>query len=75
MSLFILVLISLDISKSVIHIDYLYLNIYLACMDVCLSVCVYPINGKTTEPIRPNFFAATHITPEDVYENVDICYF
>ena len=29
--------------------SYLYINL------ACLSVCLYPINVKTAEPIRPNF--------------------
>ena len=32
---------------------YLYIN--LACLSVCLSVCLYPINAKTAEPIGPKF--------------------
>ena len=34
------------------------LNIYLAC----LSVCLYPINVKTPEPIGPKFFVGHHMT-------------
>ena len=32
------------------------------CLSVCLSVCLYPINVKMTEPIGPTFFMATHMT-------------
>ena len=38
----------------------LYIN--LACLFVCLSVCLYPINVKTAEPIGPKFFVAHHVT-------------
>ena len=30
---------------------------------VCQSVCLYPINVNTAEPIEPNIFEATHMTP------------
>ena len=48
---------------------YLYIN--LACLSVCLSVlsvCLYPINVKTGEPIGPNFFVGHLGTPGKVYE-------
>jgi len=35
-------------------VKHLYIN--LACLSVCLSVCLYPINVKTAEPIGPKFF-------------------
>ena len=38
-----------------IILNYVYLYINLAC----LSVCLYPINVKTAEPIGPNFFCGT----------------
>ena len=44
----------------------LYIN--LACLSVCLSVCLYPINVKTAEPIGPNFFVGYLGTPGKVYE-------
>ena len=44
----------------------LYIN--LACLSVCLSVCLYPINVKTAEPIRPKFFVGHHVTTGKVYE-------
>ena len=31
----------------------IYLSINLACLSVCLFVCLYPINVKTAEPIGP----------------------
>ena len=39
-------------------------NLYidLACLSVCLFVCLYPINVKTAEPIGPNFFEGHHVT-------------
>jgi len=41
---------------------YLYINL------ACLSVCLYPINVKTAEPIGPKFFVGPHVTPGKVYE-------
>ena len=35
------------------YTQHLYIN--LACLSGCLFVCLYPINVKTAEPIRPNF--------------------
>ena len=39
------------------------------CLFVCLSVCLYPINVKTAEPIGPNFFVGHLGTPGQVYES------
>ena len=36
---------------------YLYVNY------ACLYVCLYPINVKTAEPIRPKFCVWPHVTP------------
>ena len=44
---------------------YLYIN--LACLSVCLSVSLYPINVKTAEPIRLKFFVGHHVIPGKVY--------
>ena len=40
------------------HANFLYtiFYIYFACMGVWGSVCLYPINVKTAEPIGPKFF-------------------
>ena len=38
----------------------LYINL------ACLSVCLYPINVKTAEPIRPEFCVEPHVAPEKV---------
>ena len=38
------------------------------CLFVCLSVCLYPINIKTAEPIGPKFFVGHLGTPGKVYE-------
>ena len=35
---------------------------------VYLSVCLYPINVKTAEPIGPKFFVGHHVTTGKVYE-------
>ena len=32
-----------------------------------LSVCLYPINVKTAEPIGPKFCVRPHVTPGKVY--------
>ena len=40
---------------------HLYINL------ACLSVCLYPINVKTAEPIRPKFFVGHHVIPRKVY--------
>ena len=49
------------------------LYIILACLFVwvswCLSVCLYPINVKTAEPIGPKFFVGHLGTPGKVYES------
>ena len=34
----------------------------------CLSVCLYPINVKTAEPIGPKTFVGPHGAPGKVYE-------
>ena len=33
-----------------------------------LSVCLYPINFKTAEPIGPKFFVGHHVTTGKIYE-------
>ena len=43
-------------------------SIYILCLSVCLFVCLYPINVKTTEPIGPKFCVGPHVTPGKVYE-------
>jgi len=45
----------------VVH-AYLYINL------ACLSLCLYPINVKTAEPIGPKFFVGHLGTPWKVYE-------
>ena len=45
-----------------------YLNINLACLSVCLSVRLYPLNVKTAEPIGPKFCVGHNVTPGKVYE-------
>jgi len=47
-------------------VSLLYIN--LACLSWCLSVCLYPINVKTAEPIGPKFFVWHHVTTGKVYE-------
>ena len=55
--------------QHLIYIFYLwYLYINLACLSVCLFVCLYPINVKTTGPIGPKFFVGHLGTPGKVYE-------
>jgi len=43
-------------------------SIYKFGLSVCLSVCLYPINVKTAEPIGPKFCVGPHVTPGKVYE-------
>jgi len=38
------------------------LSIYKFVLSVWVSVCLYPINVKTAEPIGPNFFVGHHVT-------------
>ena len=55
--------------KSFVHRQrqvLLYIN--LACLSVCLSACLYPINVKTAEPIGPKLFVGHHVTTGKVYE-------
>ena len=54
-----------------INIDRLGQNLYinLACLSVCLFVCLYPINVITAEPISPKFFVGHLGTPGKVYES------
>ena len=35
-------------------------------MLVCLSVCLYPMNIKTAEPIGSKFFVGPRVTPGKV---------
>ena len=44
-------------------------SIYKFGLSVCLSVCLYPINVKTAEPIGPKFFVGHLGTPGNVYES------
>ena len=37
------------------------------CLSVCPSVCLYPINVETAEPIGPKFFVGSRVTPGKVY--------
>ena len=39
------------------------LSIYKFGLSVWVSVCLYPINVKTAEPIGLNFFVGPHVTP------------
>ena len=50
------------------HLWQAYLYINLACLSVLVSVCLYPINVKTVEPIGPKFFVEHHVTTGKVYE-------
>ena len=43
----------------------LYIN--LAGLFVCQSVCLYPINVKTTKPIGPKFCLGPRMTPGKVF--------
>ena len=37
-------------------------------MSGCLSICLYPINGKTADPIEPKFCVGPRMSPGNVYE-------
>ena len=55
----------------IIHLTFLLLSQpkhYLYINLACLSVCLYPINGQTAEPIGPKFFVGYHMTTGKVYE-------
>ena len=68
------------IKVAVLHIPALYklftkknnleslgwINLYINL--ACLSVCLYPINVKTAEPIGPKFFVGPHGAPGKVYK-------
>ena len=51
--------------KSLVYIYKFGLSV---CLFVCLSVCLYPINFKTAEPMGPKFFVGHLGTPGKVYE-------
>ena len=36
---------------------------YMFTLAVCLFVCLCPINVKSAEPIGPEIFLATYMTP------------
>jgi len=40
----------------------------MSTMLLYRSVCLYPINVKTAEPIGPKFCVGPHVTPGKVYE-------
>ena len=39
-----------------------------------MSVCLYPINVKTAEPIRPKFCVGPRVAPGSVYGQSDFKY-
>jgi len=46
----------------------LYINLARKIYFACLSVCLYPINVKTAEPIGPKFCVGPHVAPGKVYK-------
>ena len=46
----------------------IYIYTLLVWVSVYLSVCLYPKNVKTAEPIRPKFGVEPHVAPGKVYE-------
>ena len=42
---------------------------------ICLSVCLYPINVKTTEPTGPILCVESHVTQRKGYEWLKVFYF
>jgi len=64
------------IVKTMIHIIFIYKFGLSVCLFVCLSVCLYPINVKTAEPIGPKFFCGTSRDPMEglwMIEILNIC--
>ena len=54
--------------KPNLYINFAWVSVCLfGCLLWCLSVCLYPINVKTAEPIGPKFFVGHHVTPGKVY--------
>ena len=45
-----------------------YVTPTLSIYKFSLSVCLYPINVKTSKPIRPKFCMGPHVTPGKIYE-------
>ena len=52
------------LSSTTIHCRSRPLNLYLCINLACLSVCLYPINVKTAEPIMPKFFVGQYTWPQ-----------
>ena len=59
---------SINIESIVACMDLYLLLFFLHINLACLSVCLYPINVKTAEPIGPKFFVGHHVTTGKVYE-------
>ena len=51
-----------NVSENLFNVHPLYIK-YIDCMSVCLC----PINVKTTELIGPKFCEGPHITPVKIY--------
>jgi len=52
---------------------YIYSLLCVECFNLYINlaflfVCLYPINVKTAEPIRPKFCVGPHVVPGKVYE-------
>ena len=43
---------------------------YILLLQVCL--CLYPKNIRTAKPIQPKLFEGPHMTPEKVYELINV---
>ena len=67
-----LILFYLFVSKLYIYFACLSLFLFLSNKRqngyACLSVCFYPINVKTAEPIGTKFCVGPHVVPGKVYE-------
>ena len=50
------------------RIRYLY-SLLLFTLLVCLSVCFYPINVKTADPLGPTFFVEPRVTHKKFASN------
>ena len=48
--------------------EHLKSLVNIVCLSGCLSICLYPINGKTADPIEPKFCVGPRMSPGNVYE-------
>ena len=51
----------------IVYKEYFFSVIFLYSLFVCLSVCLYPINVKTADPIGSKFCVGPYMTPGKFY--------